>query len=303
ELFLKPVETTKEWAQRTEGFNELFKVWKTYGPAPRKHNDEVWDVFKGFMNNFFEAKKEYFSKLKDGQQDNYHRKLDLVKQAEALKEGDDWGDTTKKLINLQQEWKRIGPVPRKHSDEIWKKFRAANDFFFAAKNDHFKGQTEVEEKNLEAKKSLVEEIKTMVFSKDKKENLEIIKTLQRRWSQIGNVPRKTMDKIYKDYRAVVDEQLDKLDISKVDFRNAGFRDLIDGFKKNDDDSGLRKERFSIQKSIDTIKEDVLLWENNMGFFRHSKNADVLKAEFEKKIKKAKGEIILLKEKIKMIDKK
>ena len=303
ELFLKPIETTKEWNKRTEEFNELFKVWKTYGPAPRKHNDEVWDVFKGFMNNFFDAKKEHFSKLKEGQQDNYHRKLDLLKQAEALKDGIDWGDITKKLINLQGEWKKIGPVPRKYSDDIWKKFRAANDFFFSAKTKHNKGQYEAEEKNLESKNALIEEIKTTKFSKDKKENLEFIKTLQRRWSQIGNVPRKAMDKVYKDYRTAVDEQLDNLDISKVDFRNAGFRDHIDGLKKNDDDSSLRKERFSIQKSMDTIKEDVLLWENNMGFFRHSKNADVLKAEFEKKIKKAKAEIILLKEKIKLIDKR
>ena len=302
ELFLKPVETTKEWNKRTEEFNELFKVWKTYGPAPRKYNDEVWGIFKGFMNNFFEAKKEYFNKLKEGQQDNYHRKLDLVKQAEALKDSTDWGNVTKKLISLQKEWKNIGPVPRKHSDDIWKQFRAANDFFFAAKTEHHKGQSEVEDKNLEAKMALIEEIKTTKFSKDKKENLELIKALQRRWSQIGNVPRKAMDKVYKDYRAVVDEQLDKLDISKVDFRNAGFRDHIDGLKKNDDDSTLRKERFAIKKNIEKINEDILLWENNMGFFRHSKNADVLKAEFEKKIKKAKAEVILLKEKIKLIDK-
>jgi len=302
ELFLKPVETTKEWGKRTDEFNDLFKVWKTFGPAPRKVNDEVWGVFKGFMNSFFEAKKEHFNKLKEGQQDNYHRKLDLLKQAEALKDSTDWGTVTKTLINLQKEWKKIGPVPRKYSDDIWKKFRAANDFFFEAKASHFKGQIEDEEKNLEKKKALVEEIRTAKTSDDKKENLELIKALQRRWSEIGNVPRKVMDKLYKDYRAAVDEMLDKLDISKVDFRNAGFRDHIDGLKKNEDNSSLNKERFNIQKTIDKMKEDVLLWENNMGFFRHSKNADVLKLEFEKKIEKAKAEIILLKEKIRMIDK-
>ena len=302
ELFLKPAETTKEWGKRTDEFNELFKVWKTFGPAPRKYNDEVWGVFKGFMNGFFDAKKEHFNKLKDGQQENYHKKLDLLKQAEVLKDSTDWGAATKTLINLQKEWKNVGPVPRKHSDDIWKKFRAANDFFFDTKAKHFKGQIEAEETNLATKKALVEEIQSAVPSSNKKENLDLIKAFQRRWSEIGNVPRKAMDKIYKEYRAAVDEQLDKLDISKVDFRNAGFRDHIDGLKKNDDNSSLSKERFNIQKAIEKMKEEVLLWENNMGFFRHSKNADVLKQEFEKKIQKAKADIILLKEKIKMIDK-
>ncbi len=151
------------------------------------------------------------------------------------------------------------------------------------------------------KKALVEEIKTTKFSEDKKENLELIKAFQRRWSDIGNVPRKEMDTLYKNYRNAVDNQLDHLDISKVDFRNAGFQDRIDGFKKSADNSSLNKERFGIQKAMDALKEDVLLWENNMGFFRYSKNADVLKLEFEKKIKKAKAEIILFKEKIRMID--
>lgn len=302
EIVLKPVNSAKEWAERTNEFEELFKVWRTFGPAPRKQNEEVWATFKGYMNQFYEAKKNFFKELKSEQQDNYHRKLDLVKQSEALKDSTDWNNTTKTLIGLQKEWKKIGPVPRKYSDEIWKQFRSANDFFFEAKSKHFKGQFEVEETNLKEKKALVEEIKKAEFGEDKKENLEKIKAFQRKWSEIGNVPRKEMDKLYKSYRAVVDEQLDKLNISSVDFRNAGFKDRIDDLKKKDDDYALRKERQFIQKNIDKLKEDVLLWENNMGFFRHSKNADVLKMEFEKKIQKAKAQILVFKEKKRLIDK-
>jgi len=221
ELFLKPIETTKEWQKRTEEFEELLKVWKTFGPAPRKVNDEIWANFRGWFNNFYEAKKEYFAKIKDGQQENYHKKLDILNQAEALSASTDWGDATKGLINLQKEWKKIGPVPRKHSDEIWKKFRAANDAFFAAKADHFKGQVEEETTNLTKKKELVAEIKNAEYSEDKKENLEMIKTFQRRWSQIGNVPRKEMDKLYKDYRAAVDEQLAVFDFHPTEACFAG----------------------------------------------------------------------------------
>jgi len=302
ELVLKPVNSAKEWGERTNEFEELFKVWRTFGPAPRKQNDEIWATFKGYMNQFYDAKKKFFKELKSEQQDNYHKKLDLVKQAEALKDSTDWNNTTKTLIGLQKDWKKIGPVPRKNSDDIWKQFRAANDFFFNAKSKHFKGQFEEEDKNLEAKKALVEEIQKTKYSDDKKENLEKIKVFQRKWSDIGNVPRKEMDKLYKAYRTAIDEQLDKLNISSVDFRNAGFKDRIDDLKKKDDNFALRKESQFIQKSIDKLKEDVLLWENNMGFFRHSKNADVLKMEFEKKIKKAKAEILVLKEKKRLIDK-
>ncbi|NPD45199.1 MULTISPECIES: DUF349 domain-containing protein [unclassified Lentimicrobium] len=302
ELVLTPVETNKQWTKRTEEIDDLMKVWKTLGPAPRNVNDEVWATFKGILNQFYDAKKEFFGSLKAEQQDNYHKKLDLVKQSEALKDSTDWGAATKTLINLQKEWKTIGPTPRKHSDEIWKKFRAANDFFFETKAKHFKGQFEKEDENLKLKQDLIGEIKTAEYGEDKKENLEKIKVFQRRWTEIGNVPRKEMDKLYKDYRGAIDEQLNKLDISSVDFRNAGFRDRIGDLKKNDDDYTLRRERQNIQNAMDKLKEDVLLWENNMGFFRNSKNADVLKMEFEKKIKKAKADILVLKEKIKMIDK-
>lgn len=301
ELVLKPVDNNKEWTKRTEEIDELLKVWKSFGPAPRKVNDEIWATFKGYLNQFYDAKKKFFSGLKAEQQENYHKKVDLVHQAEALKESTDWNNATKTLINLQKEWKRIGPVSRKQSDEIWKKFRAANDYFFEAKGKHFKGQFAEEEENLKLKQALITEINSAKYSDDKKENLEKIKLFQRRWTEIGNVPKKEMDKLYKAYRAAVDTQLNKLDISTVDFRNAGFRDRISDYKDKDDDYGLRKERYGLQSAMDKLKEDVLLWENNMGFFRNSKNADVLKLEFEKKIQKAKAEILVLKEKIRMID--
>lgn len=302
ELVLKPVDNNKEWTKRTEEIDELLKVWKTFGPAPRKVNDEIWAIFKGHLNSFYDAKKKFFSGLKAEQQENYHKKLDLVQQAEALMESTDWNNATKTLINLQKEWKNIGPVSRKQSDEIWKKFRVANDFFFEAKGKHFKGQYAEEEGNLKIKQELIAEINSAEYSEDKKENLEKIKNFQRRWTQMGNVPKKEMDKLYKAYRGAVDAQLNKLNISSVDFRNAGFRDRIDDFKNKDDDYALRKERHGIQSAMDKLKEDVLLWENNMGFFRNSKNADVLKMEFEKKIQKAKAEVLVLKEKIRMIDK-
>ncbi len=294
--------TAKSWNKRSEQMEELLKVWKTLGPAPRQVNDEIWEQFRGHLNNFYAQRKAFFKALKVQQQENYQRKLDLVQQAEALKDSTDWGNTSKILIKLQKTWKEIGPVPRKHSDEIWKKFRAANDAFFEAKSEHFKDQMEAEKQNLEAKKALVTEIENAEFSDDKRANLDLIKAFQRRWTELGRVPRKDMDAIYKAYRSALDTHMEKLNISRVDFQNAGFKDHIASLKKDDGhQSALQRERFHLQKQLDKLKEDILLWENNMSFFRHSKNANVLKVEFEKKINKAKADILVLREKIRLID--
>ncbi|MBN2236077.1 MAG: DUF349 domain-containing protein, partial [Bacteroidales bacterium] len=173
--------------------------------------------------------------------------------------------------------------------------------FFAAKSKHFKGMVQSEADNVKHKLALIEEIKTAKFTDDKAGNLNLVKALQRRWMEIGNVPRKDMDKLNKAYREAIDQQMDKFNISKVDFKHAGFKEKIHNLQENDDNFHLNKERYGIQKNIEQLQSDVLLWENNMGFFANSKNADVLKMEFEKKIKRAKADILSLKEKLKIIN--
>lgn len=291
----------KEWNKNTETLNDLFKVWKTIGPTPRKVNEEVWQRFKGYLNDFFVAKKKFFGEIKQEQTDNYQKKLAICVEAEGLQNDTSWKRTTEALIKLQKDWKKIGPVPRKYSDAVWKRFRKACDIFFEAKSNHYKGLVESETKNSKLKTALIEEIKTAKFSADKKENLDLIKSFQSKWHEIGNVPRKEMDKLNKAYREAVDAQLDKFDISRVDFKHSGFKEKIHSMKENDDNYHLNRERYGIQKNIDKLKEDVLLWENNLGFFANSKNADVLKMEFEKKIKRAKADILSLKDKLRIID--
>jgi len=291
----------KEWNKYTDTFNELFKVWKTIGPTPRKVNEEVWQRFKGHLNAFFVAKKKFFSEIKEEQTNNYQKKLAICVEAEGLQNDTSWKRTTETLIKLQKDWKKIGPVPRKYSDAVWKRFRKACDTFFAAKSNHYKGLIASEGENSKLKTVLIEEIKTAKFSDDKKENLELIKSFQRKWHEIGNVPRKEMDKLNKAYREAIDAQLDKFDISRVDFKHSGFKEKIHSMKENDDNYHLNRERYGIQKNLDKLKEDVLLWENNIGFFANSKNADVLKLEFEKKIKRAKADILSLKDKLRIID--
>jgi len=298
----KNLTSIKEWNKNTDALNDLFKIWKTVGPTPRKVNEEVWQRFKSNLNAFFGAKKKFFGEIKDEQNNNYQKKLAICIDAEALQASNDWKNTTNTLIKLQKEWKEIGPIPRKYSDAIWKRFRKACDIFFAAKSNHFKGLVASEGENAKLKMALIEEIKEAKFNDNKKENLELIKAFQRRWHEIGNVPRKDLDTLNKAYREAVDMKLDKFDISKDDFKHSGFKDKIHEMKENEDNYHLNRERFGIQKTLEKLQADVLLWENNIGFFANTKNADVLKMEFEQKINRAKADILSMKEKIRIIDK-
>ena len=301
QIVANEINTIKEWQVKTDEINELFKVWKTIGPASKKDNDVIWDRFKTCLNTFFSNKKEFFNEIKQEQLNNYNLKLDLCKQAEAIKDSTDWRKTTNDLINLQKEWKKIGPVPRRYSDKIWARFRAACDEFFNRKSDFFANIGEREKENLGKKKELIEKIKKHEFGDNKEENLDILKGFQREWTGIGHVPIKEKDKIQNEFRKAIDEKLDKLNISSVEIKTAGYAEKVENLKDSPDSRrNIRKEMGFLNGKINKIKEDINLWENNIGFLAKSKKADLLKKEFEKKINKAKEEVALYEAKLKYL---
>ncbi len=301
ELISSIPETPRQWQEKTNDINELFKVWKTIGFAPKKVNNEVWNRFRGSLDTFFTNKKEYFKKYKDQQKENYNQKLNLCLQAEALKESEDWRATTDALINLQKEWKQIGPVPAKFSDKIWKRFRQACDIFFNRKSDHFSNIGEKQEENLKKKVGLIEEVKTYSYTDDNKENLNILKDFQRKWMDIGHVPIKQKDKIQSEFRKAIDHQFEVLNISKKAQNTLSFRSKIENLKSTPNAGNIiQKERNMLNNRIKHLESDIKVLENNIGFFASSKKADILKAEFEEKIDKARGEISVLKEKMKIL---
>ncbi len=294
-------DSPRKWQDATDKINELFKVWKTVGFAPKKVNDEVWVRFRTALDNFFKSKKEFFGKYKDEQTENYNQKLNLCMQAEALKDSEDWKRTTDELIALQQQWKKIGPVPRKFSDKVWKRFRAACDEFFNRKSAYFSNIGEKQEENLKLKKELIEKVKTHEYSKDNNENLNTLKEYQRQWMEIGHVPIKEKDKIQNEFRKTINEQFDKLNISRKVKSTMGFKSKIDNLKNSPNaDNIIYKERNFLVNKINGLQNDIKLWENNIGFFASSKKADVLKSEFEKKIEKAKSDIAIMEEKLKIL---
>ncbi|MDZ7740628.1 MAG: DUF349 domain-containing protein [Bacteroidota bacterium] len=302
ELLGRKNEGMKDWQENTRQMNELFKVWKTIGPAPKKHNDEIWSRFRSSLNTFFENRREFFNQVKEQQLNNYNLKLDLCAQAEAVQDNADWRKTTEDLIRLQKEWKKIGPVPRKNSDKIWKRFRAANDHFFKKKSEYFSNIHEHEAKNLEDKKALIGEVKNYSFGDDKKENLKVIKEFQRRWMDVGHVPIKEKDSIQNEFRKVIDAQMEKLKISTMEISQMAYKNKVENLK---DDPNARKalgrERNFLNGKISKLREDIHLWENNVGFLASSKKADILKNEFMKKIDKAKQDLKVFEAKLKYLN--
>jgi hypothetical protein len=304
------VDNLKDWQDKTREVNELFKVWKTIGPAPKKENDEVWEKFKAYLNGFFANKKEFFSKIKQEQLNNFNIKLDIVKQAEALKDSTDWRKTTQELINLQKEWKNIGPVPRKHSDKIWKRFRAACDEFFNNKSKFFSTVVESEKENLDKKLDLIRRIEEWTAGRDKSANLETLKNFQREFTEIGHVPIKDKNKVHDAFRLAINKHLDELKISSYDLRpNTEYRSRQESSYEDSGESryqrggggrssGGSSDWSALSTKVSKLREEILLWENNIGFLAHSKKADLLKQEFEKKIQDAKNELAQLEAKLK-----
>jgi hypothetical protein len=293
--------TVKDWQTNTNKVNEFLKIWKSIGSVPQKTNTEIWNRFKSSLDAFFANKKEFFDKLKDQQVHNYNLKVELCVQAEALKTSTDWKKTSNDLIRLQNEWKSLGPVPKKYSDKIWKRFRAACDEFFNAKSFHFSTLQSSEAENLNKKIDLIKRIKESTFGADKNENLNILKNFQREWTEIGHIPIKEKDKLQHEYRTLINECLDKLNISEVEITTISYQNHVDSLKNDPQSKRLMgKEREILSGKIIKMREDINLWENNIGFLANSKNAAILKEEFEKKINKAKSEVKVMEAKLKLL---
>lgn len=304
EFTAQPATNAKEFNAISDQLTELLKVWKTLGAAPPKVNEEIWNRFKGTLDKFFEKKKEFFGKIKDEQQTNYNMKVNLAIRAEAIAKRTDWRAATDEILQLQKEWKEIGATSRKHSEAIWKRFRTACDQFFEAKSNYFNNAQEIEAENLKKKEELIERLKNHAFGADRNENLEAIKAYQREWTEIGFVPKKEKDRIYAAYREALDQRFADLKISAEDRKRDNYRSRINNILSDPNaDRLLDKEKRFLMNKLEQLKNDISIWENNLGFFANSKNADLLKAEFSKKIDAAKQEVKELEYKLKMMNEK
>ncbi|WP_346297930.1 DUF349 domain-containing protein [Alistipes sp.] len=297
ELVAQPLTTLKEWNRANDRLLEIQKTWKTIGFAPKKDNNRIYERFRAACDRFFESKRQFFAGVKSEMEHNLQLKNEICAQAEALQNSEEWKKTTDELIALQARWKQIGAVSRRHSDAVWKRFRAACDHFFERKAAHFAGVDGEHEENLRRKLALLDE---MVAADVKAGGYEVIKDFQRRWGEIGFVPIKQKDAIQKRYKAAVDALFDALRGSERDRSMNRFREKVSSLK-GAGDRRLRSERERLYNKVRQMEQDIALLENNIGFFTKSKNADALVAEVKAKIERAKAEMAATIEKVRLID--
>ncbi len=298
----KGIDSHKDWDQFSREIIELQKVWRTIGFAPRKDNNKIYERFRTACDKFFDDKRDFYSKNKEEQQNNLQLKIDLCVQAESLKDSMDWKKTTQDFINIQKKWKDVGPVPRKQSDVIWKRFRTACDYFFDKKSEHFSDVDSEQVDNLKLKEELIQEIKAFKSFESARQNLESLKEFQRRWSEIGHVPFKKKEEIQVRFRQEINKLYDELNIDEEKRNILRFRTKMSSFSESS--KGQNKMRFERDKYMNKMKQlenDLVTLENNIGFFANSKNAESLIADVNKKIEVTKQKIELLKEKIRVID--
>ena len=285
----------KDWTKASEELLEIQKVWKTIGYAPKKENNRIYERFRAACDKFFEHKRDFYAGVKSEMEHNLAVKLELCAEAEALSVSEDWKHATDELIALQARWKQTGPVSRRHSDAIWKRFRAACDKFFERKAEHFSSVDSVHEENLKQKLALIEEMKSADI---KAGGFEAIKEYQRRWSQIGFVPIKQKDAVQKEYKAIVDAMFATLRSSERDRSMNRFKERVQNMKGGNQ---LRSEREKLFNKLRQMEQDIALLENNIGFFSKSKNAESLIADVREKIERAKKDMEGIIEKIRVID--
>ncbi len=296
------IDSHKEWDKFSKELIELQKVWRTIGFAPRKDNNKIYERFRSACDNFFDAKRAFYAKNKEEQQNNLQLKIDLCLQAEEMKESTDWKKTTQDFINIQKQWKEIGPVPRKQSDTIWKRFRTACDSFFDKKSEHFNDVDSEQVDNLKLKEELIAEIKNFKSSKNIEDNLKKLKEFQRRWAEIGHVPFKKKDDVQTQFREAINKLYDDLNIEDEQRNLLKFRTKMSSFSESS--RGQNKMRFERDKYMNKMKQlenDLVTLDNNIGFFADSKNAESLIKDVQKKIEVTKQKIEFLKEKIRVID--
>lgn len=288
----------QDWHDKTEEVLALQAKWKTIGFAPQKLNTKIFERFRAACDEFFKRKAEYFKNLKNGMSENLEKKRAMCEQAEALKDSTDWKATSEALNNLQKEWKQVGPVSKKYSEAIWKRFISACDYFFEQKAKATSSQRNVELENLEKKKAILEQLNEInKVENTSEESGDIIRKLMKEWNTIGHIPFKDKDKLYKQYRKVIDELFDKLNLTTSQKKLSNFKSSISNKEGN-----LYREREKLMRAFENMKAEIKTYENNLGFLTSaSKKGNSLVIEMNRKVEKLKADLLLIQKKIEVID--
>ena len=297
----KELTSFASWESKTQEVIALQNKWKTIGFAPQKMNVKIFERFRKACDEFFRRKGEFFKSLKEGMNENLEKKRALCEKAEALKDSTDWKATADELTKLQKEWKTIGPVAKKYSDAVWKRFISACDYFFEQKNKATSSQRSVEQENLEQKKAIIEKLNAIDDQMDTEEATQLVRDLMKEWNGVGHVPFKEKDRIYKQYHSQVDKLFERFNISASNKKLSNFKSTISSIQEGSPQA-LYREREKLVRAFDNMKNELQTYENNLGFLTtSSKKGNSLLTEINRKVEKLKADIELVKEKIKVVD--
>ncbi len=297
------LKTYAAWTDATDSIIALQNEWKKLGFASKKVNNALFARFRKSCDEFFALKAEFFKKMREELAANLAKKTELCEKAEALMDSTDWKKATDSLVELQKEWKTIGPVVKKHSDAVWKRFHTACDHFFDAKKKKVSGVHAVEHANLKSKNEIVASINALTEQEgvDAAEAAKQVRELMAKWQEVGHVPYKEKDKAYEAYRAAVDKAYDKFDMKATRARLANFESSIAKMGSGDK---VQRERERLVRTYEQRSSELKTYENNLGFLSaRSKAGNTIVKEMERKIAKIKEDLAMLEKKIKLIDEK
>lgn len=291
------------WDEKTKEIIALQEQWKTIGFASRKVNNQLFERFRKSCDEFFRKKAEYFKAVKDEMARNLEKKKALCEKAEALKESTEWKSTTDTLIAIQKEWKTIGPVAKKYSDAVWKRFISACDYFFEQKAKQTSSQRQVELENLNQKKEIIAKLNAIDENMETAEATARVRELMAEWNKIGFVPFKEKDKIYKEYQSVLDKHFTRLNMQENKNRLMSYTSTVQQLASSDQaQNKLYREREKLMHNYERLKAELQTYENNMGFLNiSSKSGNSMLKEMERKMQQLKDQMQLIIQKIELID--
>lgn len=290
------MQTFQDWHDKTEEVLALQAKWKTIGFAPQKMNTKIFERFRAACDEFFKRKTEHFKSLKVNMNENLEKKKQMCEKAEALKDSTDWKATAEALAKLQKEWKEIGPVAKKYSESVWKRFVSACDYFYEQKNKAESSHKAVELENLDKKKAIIAKL-TEINNQEGEANADKVRALVKEWNAVGHVPFKEKDRIYKQYRTLVDALFNKLNMSASQKKLKNFKSSISNKENN-----IYREREKLVRAYENMKNEIQTYENNLGFLNSaSKKGNSLVQEMNRKVEKLKADLELILQKIAVID--
>ena len=280
EIAAREVNGSNQWNEFSKEIEDIQKEWKTIGFASKKDNQKIYDRFRAACDQFYARKRDFYTDYKDSINSNLDKKIALCEAAEELKNSTEWKKATDQFFSLQKQWKEIGAVPRKKSDQLWKRFRAACDEFFAERDKNAKPENDYYG-NLKAKNRLIEEMKAYELKGDESD-FQALQEFQKKWQEIGFVPFKEKDNVAKAYKAAVS----RFPSNRPQRRTRGGRQL--------------SEKEILINKYNTLEQDIVTYENNIGFFSMSKSSEPLVKQMQERIAQAKAELAKLADQIRKV---